>query len=123
MSRSRWFLRLACCALLAFSWPALSQTLVVGSKRFTESYILGEIVSQAVAVAGQDRVRLKSGLCNKGILLAALLSGEIDLYPEYTGTVTREILKTEQTLSLEQINERLAPLGLQAGVLLGFDNS
>lgn len=122
-SLSSWLLQLACCALAAFTLPALSQPLVVGSKRFTESYILGEIVSQAVSGSGQDRVRLKSGLGNTGILLSALLSGEIDLYPEYTGTITREILKTEQALSLEQINERLAPLGLQAGVLLGFDNS
>ena len=122
-SRARWLLRLACCALLALSFPTLSQPLVVGSKRFTESYILGEIVSQVIAGSGQDRGRLKSGLGNTGILLSALLSGEIDLYPEYTGTITREILKTEQALSLEQMNERLAPLGLQAGVLLGFDNS
>lgn len=122
-SLSRWLLRLACFSLLALSFPTVSQPLVVGSKRFTESYILGEIVSQTVGASGQDRVRLKSGLGNTGILLAALLSGEIDLYPEYTGTITREILKTEQALSLEQMNERLAPLGLQAGVLLGFDNS
>ena len=122
-SASRCLLRLACTALVVFTSSALCQPLVVGSKRFTESYILGEIVSQAVATTGQDRVQLKSGLGNTGILLSALLSGEIDLYPEYTGTVTREILKTEQALSLTQINERLAPLGLQAGVLLGFDNS
>ena len=93
-------------------WVALAQTtlaqpLMVGSKRFTESYILGEIVSQAVTAAGHDRVRLKAGLGNTGILLSALTSGEIDLYPEYTGTITREILKTEQVLSLAQLNERL----------------
>ncbi len=108
---------------LAFAQVSVAQPLVVGSKRFTESYILGEIVSQAVASAGHDRVVLKSGLGNTGILLSALVSGEIDLYPEYTGTITREILKTEQVLSLVEINARLLPLGLQAGVLLGFDNS
>jgi osmoprotectant transport system permease protein len=97
--------------------------LVVGSKRFTESYILGEIVSQAVTAAGHDRVVLKSGLGNTGILLSALRSGEIDLYPEYTGTIAREILKTERALSLEEINVRLAPMGLRAGVPLGFNNS
>jgi osmoprotectant transport system permease protein len=96
---------------------------VVVSKRFTESYILGDIVSQAVTTAGHDRVVLKSGLGNTGILLSALRSGEIDLYPEYTGTITREILKTEQVLSLAEINARLLSSGLQAGVLLGFDNS
>ncbi len=108
---------------LALAQVSVAQTLVVGSKRFTESYILGEIISQSVTSAGHDRVVLKSGLGNTGILLSALASGEIDLYPEYTGTITREILKTEQVLSLAEINQRLLPTGLQAGVLLGFDNS
>ncbi len=119
--------RLGCLGVLLLA-PALmqisfAQPLVVGSKRFTESYILGEVVGQAVTAAGHNRVVLKSGLGNTGILLSALRSGEIDLYPEYTGTITREILKTEQVLSLAEINARLLPSGLQAGVLLGFDNS
>ena len=122
-----WLGRLGCLGVLllaqALIQVSLAQPLVVGSKRFTESYILGEIVSQAVTAAGHDRVVLKSGLGNTGILLSALRSGEIDLYPEYTGTITREILKTEQVLSLAEINARLLPSGLQAGVLLGFDNS
>ncbi len=119
--------RLGCLGVLllaqALMQISFAQPLVVGSKRFTESYILGEIVSQAVTAAGHDRVMLKSGLGNTGIVLSALRSGEIDLYPEYTGTITREILKTEQVLSLAEINARLLPSGLQAGVLLGFDNS
>ena len=122
-----WLGRLGCLGVLllaqALIQVSLAQPLVVGSKRFTESYILGEIVSQAVTAAGHDRVVLKSGMGNTGILLSALRSGEIDLYPEYTGTITREILKTEQVLSLAEINARLLPSGLQAGVLLGFDNS
>ena len=122
-----WLGRLGCLGVLllaqALIQVSLAQPLVVGSKRFTESYILGEIVSQAVTAAGHDRVVLKSGLGNTGILLSALRSGEIDLYPEYTGTITREILKTEQVLSLAEINALLLPSGLQAGVLLGFDNS
>ena len=122
-----WLGRLGCLGVLllaqALIQVSLAQPLVVGSKRFTESYILGEIVSQAVTAAGHDRVVLKSGMGNTGILLSALRSGEIDLYPEYTGTITREILKTEQVLSLAEINARLLPTGLQAGVLLGFDNS
>ena len=122
-----WLGRLACLGVLllaqALTQISVAQPLVVGSKRFTESYILGEVVSQVVTAAGHDRVVLKSGLGNTGILLSALRSGEIDLYPEYTGTITREILKTEQVLSLAEINARLLPSGLQAGVLLGFDNS
>jgi osmoprotectant transport system permease protein len=96
---------------------------VVGSKRFTESFILGEIIAQTVRDAGGTNVQLKSGMGNTSILLAALKSGEIDVYPEYTGTIAREILKTEQALSLEQMNARLAPMGLRAGVPLGFNNS
>lgn len=118
-----WLGRLACCGVLTLTHVSFAEPLVVGSKRFTESYILGEVVSQAVLAAGHDRVVLKSGLGNTGILLSALRSGEIDLYPEYTGTITREVLKTEQVLSLAEINARLLPIGLQAGVLLGFDNS
>lgn len=56
-------------------------------------------------------------------MLSALTSGEIDLYPEYTGTISKEILKSDRVLSLEEINKQLTPLGLEAGVLLGFSNS
>ncbi len=111
---------IALCALLACipaSAAAQAQTLTVGSKRFTESYILGEIISQAVQGTH------KPGLGNTAILLEALKAGSIDLYPEYTGTIAREILKSEERLDLPEINRRLAPLGLAASVPLGFSNS
>jgi osmoprotectant transport system permease protein len=90
---------------------------VVGSKRFTESYILGEIVSRAANGAH------KPGLGNTAILLEALRAGAIDVYPEYTGTIAREILRVEEALDLPGLNERLKPLGLAASVPLGFSNS
>jgi len=96
---------------------AQAQTLTSGSKRFTESYILGEILSQT---AGATH---KPGLGNTAILLEALKAGAIDLYPEYTGTIAREILKSEERLDLPEINRRLAPLGLAASIPLGFSNS
>jgi len=96
---------------------AQAQTLTIGSKRFTESYILGEILSQT---AGATH---KPGLGNTAILLEALKAGAIDLYPEYTGTIAREILKSEERLDLPEINRRLAPLGLAASIPLGFSNS
>jgi osmoprotectant transport system permease protein len=106
------------CALWA-CLPASAQQapLTVGSKRFTESYILGEIVSQT---AGGTH---KPGLGNTAILLEALKAGSIDLYPEYTGTIAREILNSEERLDLAQINRRLASLGLAASIPLGFSNS
>ena len=89
----------------------------VGSKRFTESYILGEILARAAG--GEHR----PGLGNTAILYEALRSGAIDAYPEYTGTIAREILKVEANLELDAINARLGPLGLAASVPLGFSNS
>lgn len=101
---------------------AAAAPLVVGSKRFTESYILGEIVTQTLAEAGVAAEH-KPGLGNTGILLQALKSGAVDLYPEYTGTIVREILQREGNPSLAQLNEWLAPLGLKAAVPLGFNNT
>jgi osmoprotectant transport system permease protein len=96
---------------------AAQENLTVGSKRFTESYILGEILAQT---AGAEH---KPGLGNTAILYEALRNGAIHLYPEYTGTIAREILRSEERLDLAGINRRLAPMGLAAGVPLGFGNS
>jgi osmoprotectant transport system permease protein len=73
-------------ALALICAGAQAQALTVGSKRFTESYILGEILSQTA------KGTHKPGLGNTAILLEALKSGSIDVYPEYTGTIAREIL-------------------------------
>ena len=95
------------------------EPLRVGSKRFTESYILGEIVAQSVGGGAEHR----PGLGNTGIVYAALKAGSIDVYPEYSGTVAREILKIEGGFTLEQLNARLAPEGLGAALRLGFNNT
>lgn len=92
-------------------------TLKVGSKRFTESYILGEILARVAH--GEHR----PGLGNTAILYEALKNGAIDVYPEYTGTIAREILKTDERLDLPGLNRRLEPLGLAATIPLGFSNS
>jgi osmoprotectant transport system permease protein len=97
-------------------------TLGIGSKRFTESYILGEIVAHSARRGGAGAVH-KPGLGNTAILVQALANGSIDAYPEYTGTIAREVLKADGDLSLAQLNERLRPLGFAASVPLGFSNS
>jgi osmoprotectant transport system permease protein len=104
-------------ALWAALGAAHADTLKVGSKRFTESYILAEIVAQAVK--GEH----KPGLGNTGILYAALKSGSIDLYPEYTGTIAREILKLDGRPALAEIHRALAAHGMGIAVPLGFNNS
>ncbi len=109
----------AVCATAVAAGPTLS----VGSKRFTESYILGEILTQTAKAAGEADAAHRQGLGNTAIVLNALTSGSIDVYPEYTGTIAREILKLDTVPSLPDLNARLAPMGLAAGVPLGFNNT
>ena len=99
-----------------------AQSVVVGSKRFTESYILGEVAAQTLQRAGVPAEH-RQGLGNTGILVEALRSGAVDVYPEYTGTIVREILKREGNPGLDELNAWLAPLGLKAAVPLGFNNT
>ena len=104
-------------ALAVACSAAGAEAVKVGSKRFTESYILGELLAQTA------RGEHKPGLGNTAILYEALKSGAVDVYPEYTGTIAREILKTEENLDLAALNQRLQRLGLAASVPLGFSNS
>jgi len=108
------------CALL-IALPAQADTLKIGSKRFTESYILGEVLKRQVE--GIAEVEHKPGLGNTGIVFAALQAGSIDLYPEYTGTIAKEILRLEGNPGLAELNRALAPEGLGVAVRLGFNNS
>jgi len=110
-------MRMFAAAVLLLAVSAHAETLKVGSKRFTESYILGEILVQTAV----DAVH-RPGLGNTGIVFAALKSGAIDLYPEYSGTIAKEILRLEGDASLETLNRALAKDGLAAGVPLGFND-
>src|SRR6266446_7302460 len=98
-------------------------TLNVGSKRFTESYILGEIIKQSAKGAGETTAAHSQGLGNTAIVLNALTTGSIDVYPEYTGTIAKEILKLDAVPPLPELNAKLAPMGLAVGVPLGFNNT
>jgi osmoprotectant transport system permease protein len=94
--------------------------LVVGSKRFTESYILGEIVAQTAAP--HAAVEHRQGLGNTAVVFEALKAGAIDVYPEYTGTIDAEILKHPKPTDLATMQRALAPLGLGVAVPLGFQD-
>ena len=65
----------------------------VGSKNFTEQYILGEIYAQGLEAAGYD-VKTQLNLGSEVIALRALEDGEIDAYPEYTSTALTSFFKT-----------------------------
>lgn len=118
----RWIFLLYCFIFIPI-WA--QETFKIGSKRFTESYILGEIIEQVAEKTGEARVIYKPGLGNTGIAFAALQEGAIDLYPEYTGTIAQELLKlpTNQRIDLETLNIKLRPLKIGADILLGFNNT
>ena len=102
--------------------------LVVGSKNFTEQLILGEIVAQHIEARTHQPVERKLDL--GGTLLAhqALLAGDIDMYPEYTGTAFTNVLKrsgvTDPAVVLEQVRaEYSSGFHLDWIDPLGFENS
>jgi osmoprotectant transport system permease protein len=108
--------------LLAGHAAAAEDTLRIGSKRFTESYVLAEILVRTASP--HTAAQHLPGMGNTAILFEALRQGSIDLYPEYLGTIELEILRRPgATGSLEAVNEALAPLGLAASIPFGFNNT
>ena len=120
MAKWIWLLLIAFSALLPVRLVHADDVLRIGSKRFTESYILGEILTQSAQV--HSRAEHRQGLGNTAIVFEALKTGAIDAYPEYTGTLSQEILKRKDIVSLEDMNRILAPMGLGVAIPLGFSN-
>jgi osmoprotectant transport system substrate-binding protein len=100
--------------------------LVVGSKNFTESVLLGEIVAQKLEAAG-CKVERRLNMGGTFVCDAAITSGALDTYVEYSGTALTAILKrpvtgdgaTVETAVREQYRRR----GLHWGPELGFNNT
>ena len=67
--------------------------IIIGSKNFTEQYILAEIFKQLIEDSTSLKVHLKTGLAGTKFCFDALVKGDIDIYPEYTGTALFVILK------------------------------
>jgi osmoprotectant transport system substrate-binding protein/osmoprotectant transport system permease protein len=109
-------------AIFAFCSVAQPKQIVVGSKRFTESYVLGEIAKIALQKAGFT-VEHKQGMGGTIILWQALRGGDVQLYPEYTGTITEEILKTNQPLSTDALRALLRQESVGMSGELGFNNT
>ena len=75
--------------------PLHSDRIVIGSKNFTESLILGELIAQQIEAHSHLKVERRFYLAGTYICQQAMLSGRIDIYPEYTGTALTAILKQE----------------------------
>lgn len=99
-----------------------SEPVRVGTKVFTESVILGELVKQSLESEGHEVVMFKQ-LGGTRILWNALVDGEIDMYPDYTGTITEEILSDTDVGSGQRLNEVLAHYGVRMTAPLGFNNT
>jgi osmoprotectant transport system substrate-binding protein/osmoprotectant transport system permease protein len=100
---------------------------IIGSKKFTESYVLAEIAKRAVEKAGLP-ADLRQGMGGTIILWEALREGAITCYPEYTGTIQEVILKSnaaadEGPADLESLRGRLAQYGVGITGELGFNNT
>jgi osmoprotectant transport system permease protein len=106
--------------------PALaaeaSVSITVGSKSFTESVVLGEMLRHLARQAGAQTDHRRQ-LGGTRVLWNALLTGEIDAYPEYTGTLLQEILVREDLRTDAELRQALAARGLRMTPPLGFNNT
>ncbi len=117
---------------LSVLWLAAGCTskhrLIVGSKNFTEQVILGEIIAQQLENRLHQSVVRKLDLGGTMLAHQALLAGDIDLYPEYTGTAFTNILKrsgvNDPAVVLDRVRSEYTS-GFHLSVLdpLGFDSS
>ncbi len=112
---------IACLCLSALSAHAKDQ-IVVGSKAFTESIILGYVLADIALDAGFDASH-RPNVGGNRVVFDAALSGDIDLYIDYTGTLTRETLVGQHLESDAEIPAALARFGLGLGPRLGFNNT
>ena len=109
----------------AAAWRA-SGGIVVGSKNFTEQLVLGELVAQAIEREGL-KVDRRLNLGGSLICDRALLSGDIDVYVEYTGTALTAIfhqpIKPDSTAVFDSVRELYARTGRTLLPPLGFNNT
>lgn len=113
------------CLIGAVAWsaaPAHAAVVSVGSKNFNESYLLAEMAAQLLEDAGHT-VRRRFGLGGTLICFDALRAGEIDLYVEYTGTLSQAILGLPLDTDVETLRDALAGRDLQLLAPLGFNNT
>ncbi len=139
MKKSATAILLAASALLAGcgggSGDSASEPIVIGSKPWTEQYILPYILGEYIEGNSEYTVEYKDGLGEVAVLTPALEKGDIDLYVEYTGTGLKDVLKEESVpgQSSEEVLERvrdgyeekynatwLEPLGFENGYTLAY---
>lgn len=109
--------------VMPLSFLRAQETIRVGAKHFTEGYILSEILSQLLEDAGYE-VDRKYNLGGTTVCFEALRNQAIDVYPEYTGTLAEEILKSESRLNFSELQSRLGKeLAMEISASYGFNDT
>lgn len=117
------FLSLWACSMAARGEPpAVLEQLRVGSKVFTEGVILAELATRLLQAQGIAAVH-RQGLGGTQVLWSALTAGEIDVYPEYTGTIAEEILPRGTARDPSSMRTALAARGVGMSPTLGFNDT
>jgi osmoprotectant transport system permease protein len=109
-------------ALLSFSSGTPAATTIIGSKAFTESVILGELATQLTEEAGFDAEHRRQ-LGGTRVLWSALIRGDIQCYPEYTGTLRTEIFSSQNITNDAELRQALAREKIWTSTSLGFNNT
>lgn len=107
-------------AVVPLSWQP--EGVKVGSKKFTESVILGEMVKLLGENADAAPVTHYRELGGTRLVYQALLNGDIDIYPEYTGTIADAIVPKDQAGSMDEMRQALRASGILMSKPLGFSN-
>lgn len=100
---------------------AFTASVKIGSKRFTESYVLAEIATRIAKEEGVDATH-SPGLGATAVVFRALEDGSIDAYPEYTGTLAETVVKDGKS-DIASLRASLAPKGLSVSDSLGFEDT
>ncbi len=120
---TRFWLLLITLVVLAFIPISFQKSGVkVGSKKFTESVILGEMIAGVVRSTGTTATHYQE-LGGTRLVFNALVKGEIDTYPEYTGTMIQEIFAGQDIENDAQLRAALAAEGISMSRPLGFNNT
>ena len=114
--------------LLPACAPSHSGRIVIGSKNFTESFILGELMAQQIEAHTNLKVERRFYLAGTYICHQAVLAGRIDIYPEYTGTALTAILKQKGGGDKAEVYQRVKReyerrFGLTLGPAFGFNDT
>ena len=108
--------------LVSPAQTAVASQIRIGSKKFTESVILSEVITQHLQNNSVSATH-KDQLGGTRLLWKALVQGELDIYPDYTGTIIYEILQGADISSDADIKAALARHGVSMTDPLGFNNT